>query len=143
MGLGRALTTRWGEEYAKKVVGVGSKWAGEIWEGSTRVNYASDLTDIHALGASVSMATGGAKQVEGGNWRIFQAMLDDAEAALHLGVEVSDIVPLDDGRWSVKVNESSVAGQTGDSFDQVFFAAPWHLSPISKSLSQEFDEPIP
>lgn len=28
-------------------------------------------------------------------------------------------------------------------FDNVFFAAPWHLSPISKSMSHFFEEEIP
>jgi hypothetical protein len=44
---------------------------------------------IHALGASVSMATGGAKAVQGGNWRIFEAMLKNASATMHLGTTVS------------------------------------------------------
>lgn len=44
---------------------------------------------IHALGASVSMATSGAQSVEGGNWRIFEGMLDECKASLHKGVEVS------------------------------------------------------
>jgi prenylcysteine oxidase/farnesylcysteine lyase len=46
---------------------------------------------IHALGASVSMATGGAKAVQGGNWRIFEAMLKNASATMHLGTTVSRV----------------------------------------------------
>lgn len=38
VGLGREFTTRWGEEWALSVVGVGERWMGEIMEGSTRVN---------------------------------------------------------------------------------------------------------
>ena len=48
------------------------------------------MDGIHALGAGVSMATGGAKAVEGGNWQIFQAMIEDAKVTLSLGTEVSE-----------------------------------------------------
>lgn len=38
VGLGKEYTTRRGDEWAMKAVGVGEKWLGEIWEGSTRTN---------------------------------------------------------------------------------------------------------
>jgi len=31
----------------------------------------------------------------------------------------------------------------GTEYDAVFFAAPWHLSPISKSISSHFEDQIP
>ncbi|EIW73268.1 hypothetical protein M231_03632 [Tremella mesenterica] len=142
-GLGKEYTTRWGEEYALKVVGVGEKWESEIWEGSTRVNYASDMSDIHALGASVSMATGGAMAVQGGNWRIFQSMSEDSKATVHLGTQVVDIIPLQDGRFDIVTNTTDIVSASSESFDQIFFAAPWHSSPINKDLQSQFHEPIP
>lgn len=48
-----------------------------------------DMDKIHALGAAVSMATGGAQSIQGGNWRIFDAMLDEARVTRRLGFEVS------------------------------------------------------
>jgi prenylcysteine oxidase/farnesylcysteine lyase len=49
------------------------------------------MNAIHALGAGVSMAAGGAKAVEGGNWRVFEAMLKNASATIHLGTTVSRV----------------------------------------------------
>ncbi|WVW81705.1 hypothetical protein I302_103700 [Kwoniella bestiolae CBS 10118] len=144
LGLGVEYTTRTGQEWAKKVVGVNSKWLGEIWEGATRVNYASDMDHIHALGAGVSMATGGASQVEGGNWRIFRGMLDDSKATVHLGTEVSEIIPLDSkGSPQFIVRSNKTQLNDDEPFDAVFFAAPWHSSPISKELEANFVAPIP
>ncbi|WVQ80435.1 hypothetical protein IAT38_002540 [Cryptococcus sp. DSM 104549] len=145
VGLGREVTTRTGEDWARNVVGAGERWVGEIMDGSTRVNYGSNINQIHGLGAGVSMATGGASQVEGGNWRIFQAMLDDSKAQLHLHTEVQDILPLksDDGKplFRIKTNNTEVSDE--EPFDVVFFAAPWHSSTISKGLQRHFVEPIP
>ncbi|WWC58035.1 uncharacterized protein I303_100570 [Kwoniella dejecticola CBS 10117] len=141
LGLGNEITTRTGEDWAKNVVKVGDKWLGEIWEGSTRVNYASDMNQIHGLGAGVSMATGGASQVEGGNWQIFRGMIDDSKATIHLGTEVSEIVPVRPSEFIVVSNKTEI--NTAEPFDVVIFAAPWHSSPIKKDLSSHFAKPIP
>jgi prenylcysteine oxidase/farnesylcysteine lyase len=47
------------------------------------------MDQIHGLGAGVSMATAGAHAVEGGNWRIFNAMLEDSKAGVYLNTTVS------------------------------------------------------
>jgi hypothetical protein len=46
------------------------------------------MDQIHGLGAGVSMATAGAHAVEGGNWRIFNAMLEDSKAGVYLNTTV-------------------------------------------------------
>jgi hypothetical protein len=51
--------------------------------------YARDMDEIHALGAAVCMATGGAKQIAGGNWQVFDRMLKDAKADVRLSTMVS------------------------------------------------------
>jgi len=43
--LGREFTTRWGDEWALKAVGVGKKWMSEIMEGSTRVNVSTMMEE--------------------------------------------------------------------------------------------------
>lgn len=57
--------------------------------------YGSDMNQIHALGAAVSLATRGAQAVEGGNFRIFEGMMDESKATLRLGTEVSAVPSLD------------------------------------------------
>jgi prenylcysteine oxidase/farnesylcysteine lyase len=57
---------------------------------------------------------------------------------------VTDIVPIDtDGQRRFRVETNSTAAQADELFDSVFFAAPWHLSPMSKSLAHHFEEKIP
>jgi prenylcysteine oxidase/farnesylcysteine lyase len=43
--------------------------------------------------------------------------------------------------FEVRTNTSESA--QAQPFDNVFFAAPWHSSPISKSMAHFFDEKIP
>ncbi|WVR03358.1 hypothetical protein IAU60_000349 [Kwoniella sp. DSM 27419] len=145
IGLGSELTTRSGADWARAVVGVKDKWVNEIMGAATRVNYASEIGKIHALGAGVSMAAAGSSQIEGGNWQVFQSMLDASEATVHLGTEVADIVPLHK-TWeppSFQVMSNRTEINTGEPFDAVFFAAPWHSSPVSKKIAREFEQPIP
>lgn len=52
------------------------------------LQYAADMDEIHALGAAVSSATGGAKGVEGGNWRIFEGMVYESGATQRFRTEV-------------------------------------------------------
>lgn len=142
VGLGREYTTRSGESWAREVVRAGERWVGEVWEGNTRTNYAMNIDKIHALAAGFSMATGGASQVEGGNYQIFQSMLADAGARLYLGTLVEDIIPQEkDGsrRFVIKTNRTELANEE---VDHVFWAAPWRLQGM-KSLEKEFIEPMP
>ncbi|KAK8845403.1 hypothetical protein IAR55_006116 [Kwoniella newhampshirensis] len=146
VGLGREFTTRTGEDWAKNVVKVSDRWMGEIMEGGTRVNYATDLNLIHALGAGVSLAASGASQVQGGNWQIFQNMLDDSKAKMHLGTEVVDIISSSksDGnapRFHIKTNRTEL--NDDEPFDVVFFAAPWYSSPIAEGITKSISEKIP
>lgn len=46
------------------------------------------MDTIHGLGAAVSLAAAGASSVAGGNYQIFERMLADAHAEVHLRTEV-------------------------------------------------------
>ncbi len=96
------------------------------------------MDEIHALGASVSLSAGGAIAVTGGNFRIFEAMLKNSGAEVRLGTAVDAIEPHDHG-FRVASNHS----RSTDDYDEVFFAAPWHSSPIAKNVSTYFTQPIP
>ncbi|WOO80156.1 Farnesylcysteine lyase [Vanrija pseudolonga] len=133
--LSTELTSEKGVDWARGEK-LSDRWISEMIEPSTRVNYASDLDVIHALGASVSLATDDAVAVEGGNWRIFEAFLNDAKADVRLNTVVNDI-ELEGDQFRV------VSDDTDDVYDQVFFAAPWASSPISRKLEKHFDEAIP
>ena len=128
--------------------------------------YAANMDGIHALGAGMCMASGGAKAIEGGNFRIFEGMMSDSEVVLRLGTEVSplvsswsgkrqsrfqvtDIFPLDSAAeaplFRVHTNRTEV--NDVEPFDQIFYAAPWVHEPRDRSafhtLRTSLAEPIP
>lgn len=96
------------------------------------------MGEIHGLGAGVSMSAGGGFSVAGGNNKIFEAMLKDSGADVRLSTPVSNITP----KNSVfQVTAKKGYKSTVEEYDLVFFAAPWHTSPVLKSI--RFDTPIP
>lgn len=111
--------------------------------------YAANMDGIHALGAGMCMASGGAKAIEGGNFRIFEGMMSDSEVVLRLGTEVTDIFPLDSAAeaplFRVHTNRTEV--NDVEPFDQIFYAAPWVHEPRDRSafhtLRTSLAEPIP
>lgn len=59
--------------------------------------------------------------------------------------QVTDILPYttDDGENMFEIRTNNSLLQQNPAFDTVFFAAPWHLSPMSKSMNHFFQEEIP
>ncbi|RMX76701.1 hypothetical protein D0869_10483 [Hortaea werneckii] len=97
VGLLPAATNVSGEEYLH-AHGVGEKFAREVVQAATRVNYAQNLRWIHGVEAMVCLAAEGAMAVKGGNWRIFDAMVERAGAGRMLGREVMGV---EEGRGKV------------------------------------------
>jgi prenylcysteine oxidase/farnesylcysteine lyase len=113
---------------------VGSLFAREIIQASTRVNYGQNLQVIHGLESIVCMATDGAVSIEGGNWRIFDAALSASHAHVNVNTSVTGITRNDDGTVQVssKLNAAS-ASTSEETFDEVVVAGPLQYSGISIS----------
>ncbi|KAG9251111.1 Prenylcysteine lyase-domain-containing protein [Emericellopsis atlantica] len=118
---------------------IDEKFARHIIQAATRVNYASNLAFIHGVEAMVSFATEGAVSVEGGNWQIFDKMVQSSGATLHRNTSVASISrPKQDGKYfvSTKVDGSaSTAEAYGIGFDEVVIATPWQFSQITTDAS--------
>ncbi|KAF9701153.1 hypothetical protein EKO04_000665 [Ascochyta lentis] len=116
-----------GEQYLK-ANGIGEVFAREVIQASTRVNYASNLAYIHGLETMVCMATSGAMQIDGGNWRIFAAMLKSSSSiTTHLNTQVSYVSKQDDGTYRLSINDSL------STFDEVILAAPLQFTNLTIS----------
>ena len=63
----------------------------EVIQAATRVNYAQNLGLIHGLETIVCLATDGAMAVKGGNWQIFDRMIDRAAAFVRLNTTVTSL----------------------------------------------------
>lgn len=63
-------------------------------------------------------------------------MLVDSGADIRLNTQVTNIAP---GGTGYTVSSTNSPGN--DTYDEVFWANPWHLSPVTKSL--QFTTPIP
>ena len=112
---------------------ISQKFATEIIQSATRVNYGQNLNLIHGLETMVCMATDGAMSVKGGNWQIFDRMARTSGANLRLNTTVSGITRHDDRTYTVEYRRSSDLSSEpqSDDFDAVILAAPYHSSNIS------------
>ncbi|KAJ5748870.1 uncharacterized protein N7511_010566 [Penicillium nucicola] len=115
---------------------VGSLFAREIIQASTRVNYGQNLQLIHGLESIVCMATDGAVSIEGGNWRIFDAALSASHAQVNVNTTVTGITRNDDGTVQVSSKLDAATASTSETtFDEVVIAGPLQYSGISISPS--------
>ncbi|KAK6363149.1 hypothetical protein TWF730_000596 [Orbilia blumenaviensis] len=110
----------------------------ELIQASTRVNYGSNLGHIHGLETMVAMSTDGAMAITGGNWRIFDKMVQTSKAGVLLETKVTNIERAPDKHtWTVKALKLDSAEPHGleDEYDEVVIATPWQFSDItSKSV---------
>ncbi|CDK26558.1 unnamed protein product [Kuraishia capsulata CBS 1993] len=109
---------------------IGSLYLHEIIEAVTRVNYAQNVNQIHALGASVCMAAGSAYSVTGGNWQVFDSFIKVSEANLLLQHGVASIKKNAQSNFEVTAVDSSGYEFT-EEYDQVVIAAPYYQTNIN------------
>ncbi|OJD13074.1 hypothetical protein AJ78_06431 [Emergomyces pasteurianus Ep9510] len=143
-GLSEATWTS-GAEYLKEN-GIAEQFAREVIQASTRVNYGQNLALIHGLETMVCMATSGAVAVEGGNWQIFQSMLDASKATVRLNSPVSSVELSDNNTYTVTYHQNADDDNypvEQDTFDHVVIANPYQFSNISLSppLKHPLDAP--
>lgn len=106
-------------------------FAWEVIQAANRVNYASNLLEIHGVEAMVSMATDGAVSVNGGNFQIFAGMANASQAELRLGTEVRRVQRNEKGQGFVVVgDEANGEGEGSNVYDAVVIAAPFHQTSI-------------
>ncbi|KAF8465941.1 Prenylcysteine lyase-domain-containing protein [Kalaharituber pfeilii] len=135
-------TSHTGEQFLD-IHGVGGKFATDLVQASTRVNYAQNLGLIHGLETMVCMATNGAISIKGGNWKIFKGMLDSSKAKVHLNTAVTKLNKMSNKKkWIVTsspVSASDVhqdekhganASAHTEEFDAVILASPYQFSNI-------------
>lgn len=102
-------------------------FTNELVSAATQVNYGSPISEIHGVGALVSLAATGAVSIKGGNRRIFEEFVGRSGARLRLGktAKVETLLKLDAekgkrAQWIVK----TAAGGVGGTFDVRFFLCP-------------------
>lgn len=114
--------------------GIGLAFANDIVQASTRVNYAQNLEYIHGLETMVCMATDGAMSVEGGNWQIFEHMLQTSRANIMLDTAVKNLGAGQDGKLLIGSAQGNQAGVAHSEVDAIIIAAPFHQTGISIKL---------
>jgi prenylcysteine oxidase/farnesylcysteine lyase len=138
--LGLVATTGTTGEQFLRANKVGDLFANELVQASTRVNYAQNLETIHGVETMVCLATDGAMSIEGGNWQIFDHMINSSSAGLRLNTTVTDIERLSDGRhllYAVSSKSSSDSSSSStvitqkEPFDSIILAAPYQFSDIN------------
>jgi prenylcysteine oxidase/farnesylcysteine lyase len=140
------FTTVTGEQLLK-ANGISDTFSRDIVQAATRVNYASDLANIHGLETMVSMAADGAMAVLGGNWQVFATMLQRCNATCNVLRETavssiakakahhdsSDEAP---AKYIISTHSAAEVGDSEDheypvEFDSVVIATPWQYADIA------------
>ncbi|KAK5662538.1 hypothetical protein OQA88_8450 [Cercophora sp. LCS_1] len=130
-----------------KANNIGDAYAHDIIQASTRVNYGSNLFEIHGLDTMVSMAPEGAMAVDGGNWQIFHKMVERSGAGLLLNTSVVAISRAsreggDERRYSIRAKSGDTEEDYAVQFHDVVLANPYQFSKISAGdvLESAIDE---
>lgn len=114
-----------GEQFLKDQ-GVSDKYAREIVQASTRVNYASNLGRIHGLEAMVCMAANGAMAITGGNWQIFERMLQASPSiTTHFKTSIKQISKQPDATYNLTTSSGDIV-----QYDEVVLASPLQFSKL-------------
>ena len=107
----------------------------DIIQASTRVNYAQNIGELHGLETMVCMATDEAMSIKGGNWQIFAAMLEAAQAHLVLNNCVSSVTRQPDGTYTISSRALQHSRPSGsllrDNYDTVVLASPLQFSSLN------------
>ncbi|ESZ93602.1 hypothetical protein SBOR_6031 [Sclerotinia borealis F-4128] len=137
-----------GEQFLADNNIVGS-FATDLIQASTRVNYGQNLNVIHGVETMVCMAIDGAMQIQGGNWQIFDGMIQSSNATIRLNHTIAEISQVQDkDRYNVKTittDQIGVSHTREEPFDTVIIAAPLQYSNITMSsdLLQHTPDEIP
>ncbi|EFY91969.1 prenylcysteine oxidase 1 [Metarhizium acridum CQMa 102] len=133
------LTGVTGEQYLRDH-NINPDFVRDLMQSATRVNYASNMAYIHGLEAMVSFSTEGAVAVAGGNWQIFERLLQHSGAAYYPNTSVATLAfqkgtdkPGSAPKYliSTKLSGSkSKAAKLPTAFDNVIIASPWQFSDI-------------
>ena len=114
--------------------GVSDLFSSQIIQGLTRANYAQNLKSIHGLGSMVSIAANGAKQVKGGNWKIFHKFIESSKATLKLEQQVTYLEKdQKNKKWIIERLDLRSGKSYRDLFDKVVIATPIEKSDIKIS----------
>ena len=137
--LGLVLPTSTTGESFLAQSGILPPFSTDIVQASTRVNYAQNLPQLHGLETAVCMATDNAMAVEGGNWQIFDRMIDYSRANLLLNESVVEVLRQDNGTFIVKSHGRMSVGRYAGRlrshlksglYDTVILSTPFHFSNI-------------
>ncbi|KAI9731446.1 MAG: hypothetical protein M1818_007836 [Claussenomyces sp. TS43310] len=140
-----SITAMTGDELLKSNK-IGPPFTTDIIQASTRVNYGQNLGLIHGLETMVCMAIEGARQIKGGNWQIFDRMVNSSGAAVQLDTHVTSLSKRD-GKYVIQTagTSSGEVKPDQDWFDTVVLAAPLQFSKIriSDGLVKHIPDEIP
>ncbi|RIA97442.1 Prenylcysteine lyase-domain-containing protein [Glomus cerebriforme] len=100
-------------------------------EPMTRVNYAQNLAELHAMGAFISLAPQGAKSIKGGNYQLFEKFIEHSGANLKLDTKIVKVTKLkspggiNNMKYIVKTKDGS-----SEEYDAIILAAPIQFTGI-------------
>ncbi|KKF92471.1 Vacuolar import and degradation protein 27 [Ceratocystis platani] len=134
-----------GSDFLKKELIMG-RYVPEVVQSSTRVNFGSNLDETSGMDMLLSIIPNHALQISGGNWRIFDYMVQKSKATLNSETDIGHVDyepyirgerqnPNEKPYYIVRTKEQKKSedknSHYGISFDDVVFAAPMQFSHIT------------
>lgn len=122
-----------GEEFLRKNK-IPELLSHEFIQAMTRVNYASNLANIHGLDTMVATAPEGAMSIAGGNWQIFDRMVKASGARVLRNTSVTQVAKdpsSSSGPYYITTSDSHGSAKEDSgiaSFDDVVIATPYQFS---------------
>jgi prenylcysteine oxidase/farnesylcysteine lyase len=99
-------------------------FACEVIQASTRAAYSQNLGRATGLQAMASLSNHDAISVKGGNWKLFQAMIDASNTELRLNTSVTSISRSEDGVWTVKSKIDEDHKTEEETYDSIIITGP-------------------
>lgn len=115
-----------GQYYLSELKNINQLYLQHFVEPMTRVNYGSNLGEVHALGTFISLAPQEAQNVyriQGGNYRLFENFVKHSKADLRLNTKVGKVTKVVNNKGETQYEILTKDGNT-DTYDAVILAAP-------------------
>ncbi|KAL1894102.1 hypothetical protein Cpir12675_003837 [Ceratocystis pirilliformis] len=134
-----------GSEFLRKELIIG-RYVPEVVQSSTRVNFGSNLDETSGMDMLLSIMPNQALQVSGGNWKIFDYMVQKSQATVNYEIDVGRVDyepyirgerynPSEKPYYAIQTKEErqmqTKNSHYGVAFDDVVFAAPMQFSQIT------------
>ncbi|CAL3971659.1 unnamed protein product [Diplocarpon coronariae] len=122
-----------------------SPFVNDVLQAMTRAAFGKNLANTQGLQAMSAIDPSLSSQIEGGNWRLINGMIREANAKTYLNTAVNSVTRVNYSSFAIStINKHAPADQmrrTYDNFDNVILAAPFQKEEIQVGDGELYRNP--